>query len=163
MSNHKEEYPALRKIFWEERAYNPGLLTAKLNGYGIDAHFNEVSHYWDKGTTFSRGERRTKVGVKVSDEERISTVPNIDDGMGGPFKPEEYAKLCEKSEQYFGRIRRIRPFSRVYTASPGKYRHENNAKYPDRVPLPLLRKDDWIEYPVCGVIRYYHLICHHDY
>ena len=136
----RADYPSFRKIFWEEKSHNPGLSTAKLEGYGIEAHFKESEHHWHrKGVKFSTTERRCKVRL-------------IDENSRGPERPEEYKQFCERPQKYFGRIRRIRPLSRVNT-SLGSLRSSHKQESEPRPHTVYMPRDEWAPRPVCGMIR----------
>lgn len=138
--SERAEYPAFRKVFWEERAFNPGLSTSKLEDYGAEAHLRETDQHWHrKGVRFSRGERKCKVRL-------------IDESCRGPLKPEEYKQFCEKPQQYFGRVRRIRPLSRV-SSSLGSVRQPRRIENESRPRSVYMPRDEWVPTPVCGVIR----------
>lgn len=136
-----ELYPPLRKPFWEERSNNPRLMTARLPGYGIDAHFKEVKEKnWNKGIKFDKHMRETKVTL-------------LDKSHEGPLKPEEYPKLYEKPQQYFGRTRRTRP-ARVSTAIPDRsLLREMRKREEDHYRIETTLKDPWSPQPVCGIIK----------
>lgn len=137
----RAEYPSFRRIFWEERAHNPGLSTAKLEAYGVEAHLRETEQHWRrKGVKFSATERRCKVRL-------------IDETCRGPERPEEYKQFCERPQQYFGRVRRVRPLTRVST-SLGSVRPSRRQEPEPRPRSVYMPRDEWAPRPVCGMIRY---------
>lgn len=92
-SKETKNFPAFKKIFWEEKRYNPTIENAHID-YSIDAHIREESTYWKKcGKKFRTGERFEQARDHF-----------------GPLLPGEHEKLYEKPIKMFGRNRKINPF-----------------------------------------------------
>jgi hypothetical protein len=135
------EYPSFRKMFWEESANNPRLATAKLDAYGVDAHFIDTNNDWrSKGSKFSQEKRKCQIRL-------------MDDAVfHGPEHAEEYKYLSEKPVQYFGRVRRIRPLARIKTA-PREVVASNTMEFRLSSSWAMLPKDEWAPHQVYGTIR----------
>lgn len=140
----KKEYPAFRKMFWENPLYNPPIANPFKISY--EQQFGEMAAHW------------SRAGKKFSDEPRLQT---HDKDTVGPTKPEEFPHCSEKPVPYWGHERVIDPFRVArYTAKPVT-RHvarQKKNKVEETAHLgPGMYKlqDPWLESKkkICGIDR----------
>ena len=99
----KATYPKFRKSFWEESRYNPRIERDGENSYAYNSYEIEQSNHWKKK------------GHKMSQQKRFpKPIPR---GESGPVKASEYPHFFEKGQSYYGRSRKMNPFSvaKAYT------------------------------------------------
>lgn len=84
----------------------------------------------------------------------MTKVDNSAESTRGPQIPFEYPHLCERSVRYFGRERRVRPYTRVYPFSPERTHKVTHEIQPVEEYDVLELRDVWSTQPVCGAIRY---------
>jgi hypothetical protein len=93
----KKEFPAFKKIFWDEPMHNPPIANAP-ESYAHDAHDIEQSRYWKRaGNKFYAGDR----------------LEHHHRDHDGPMNPEEFPHLFERPQLVFSRSRDLQPFSRA--------------------------------------------------
>eukprot|EP00601_Ochromonadales_sp_CCMP2298_P029746 CAMPEP_0173330342 /NCGR_PEP_ID=MMETSP1144-20121109/3198_1 /TAXON_ID=483371 /ORGANISM="non described non described, Strain CCMP2298" /LENGTH=265 /DNA_ID=CAMNT_0014275013 /DNA_START=91 /DNA_END=885 /DNA_ORIENTATION=- len=92
----KKEFPAFKKIFWDEPLHNPPIANAP-ESYAYDAHDIEQTKFWERaGKKFRTGDR-----MEAPRDYR------------GPMNPKDFPHLFEKPILCFPRNRVLQPFSRA--------------------------------------------------
>lgn len=139
----RKQYPKFRKMFWEEPIYNASIVNPTRISY--DQQFGEMEAHWNRA------------GKKFSDEPRLAR----ENYFEGPTRPDEFKKLSEKPEQYFGHTRQLDPFrtARAYCKPlhrPVNYKKLSKIEETAHLgPGVYQLHDVWLDSkrPVCGMVR----------
>jgi hypothetical protein len=121
--HQQHTYPAFRKIFWDEPIHNPHLRNVNHIDAACEAFDKERKEYWKpKGPKWLPPQTELERMVP-GHEDHPSLRQKLKELMDLP-RPKRDPFNLEKSEQYWGRERRINPYARakVYTRPQDRHR-----------------------------------------